>query len=170
MPPIPPFRGPSIPTIDLLFGFSSFWGCILTANWASVVNAIIISSSAGYGFSVLTLVINACLESPPPEARRGRFDFWNRLLCQKVEVVCSWLSFFFGGEGVCLMGARWYVVELMKRTHNKKHWFFAYTQGHAFCFKKPIREKILRFAILQKPHFFSFNLHRQVFFSIPEVG
>jgi len=42
-------------------------GCILTANWASIVNAIIISSSVGYAFSVLTLVINACLESPPPE-------------------------------------------------------------------------------------------------------
>lgn len=42
-------------------------GCILTANWASIVNAIIISSSVGYGFSILTLVINALMEDNPPE-------------------------------------------------------------------------------------------------------
>ena len=54
--------------IPLIYFFVNVWGCILTANWASIVNAIIISSSVGYAFSVLTLVINACLESPPPEA------------------------------------------------------------------------------------------------------
>lgn len=42
-------------------------GCILTAKWASIVNAIIISSSVGYGFSILTLVINALMEDTPPE-------------------------------------------------------------------------------------------------------
>ena len=46
-------------------------GCILTAKWASIVNAIIISSSVGYGFSILTLVINALMEGKPPEAGPG---------------------------------------------------------------------------------------------------
>ena len=48
------------------------WGCILTAKWASIVNAIIISSSVGYGFSILTLVINALMEGKPPEVGWGR--------------------------------------------------------------------------------------------------
>ena len=47
-------------------------GCILTAKWASIVNAIIISSSVGYGFSILTLVINALMEGKPPEVGWGR--------------------------------------------------------------------------------------------------
>lgn len=46
-------------------------GCILTAKWASIVNAIIISSSVGYGFSILTLVINALMEGKPPEVGWG---------------------------------------------------------------------------------------------------
>jgi hypothetical protein len=36
------------------------------------VNAIIISSSVGYGFSILTLVINALMEGKPPEVGWGR--------------------------------------------------------------------------------------------------
>ena len=42
-------------------------GCILAAEWASMVNAVIIASSVGYGFSLLTLCINALLEQPAPE-------------------------------------------------------------------------------------------------------
>ena len=80
--------------------FVSIWGCILTANWASIVNAIIISSSVGYAFSVLTLVINACLESPPPDAPLNLFEF-----CRDSSP-CSlgWVFLFFRG---LFDGAAW---------------------------------------------------------------
>ncbi|CAJ1349729.1 unnamed protein product [Effrenium voratum] len=42
-------------------------GSLISAGWASLFDAIIISSSLGYAFSLITLIINAALEDSAPE-------------------------------------------------------------------------------------------------------
>ena len=163
MLPIPPFRGTRRPTIDLLFGFSSFE----VASWQPTGHPLSTPSS-----------------SPAARAMHSVYwhwwsmHVWNRLRLRrlwpvwflessslsKVEVVCSWLRWFF------FLGWCWWAQhDNEKKTKNQITYIYIHRDTH-ILFQKNYPRKNIAICYPPKPPFFLLTCTGKSVFLSQKVG